>query len=110
MSICLREIPPENAKVNPVAVWSWNTFIALVCGDTVIWKPSSKAALTAIATMKIVWPVLRNNGLSDGILNLVIGDRKSVGEKLIHDRRVPLISATAASAWGSMLPEPLHPV
>ena len=84
----------------PVAVWSWNTFIALVCGDTVIWKPSSKAALTAIATMKIVWPVLKNNGLSDGVLNLVIGDRKSVGEKLIHDRRVPLISATGSVGMG----------
>jgi aldehyde dehydrogenase (NAD+) len=69
----------------PVAVWSWNALIALVCGDTVIWKPSSKAALTAIATMKIIWPVLKENGLPDGILNLVIGDRKTVGEKLIHD-------------------------
>jgi aldehyde dehydrogenase (NAD+) len=84
----------------PVAVWSWNTFIALVCGDTVIWKPSSKAALTAIAAMKIVWPVLKNNGLPDGVLNLVIGDRKTVGEKLIHDRRIPLISATGSVGMG----------
>jgi aldehyde dehydrogenase (NAD+) len=43
----------------PVAVWSWNAFIAMVCGDTVIWKPSSKAALSAVATMKIIWPVLK---------------------------------------------------
>jgi aldehyde dehydrogenase (NAD+) len=84
----------------PVAVWSWNALIALVCGDTVIWKPSSKAALTAIATMKIVWPVLRNNDLPDGILNLVIGDRKTVGEKLIHDTRIPLISATGSVGMG----------
>ena len=49
-----------------------------------IWKPSSNAALTAIATMKIIWPVLKHNGLPDGILNLVIGGRKTVGEKLIH--------------------------
>ena len=56
----------------PVAVWSWNALIALVCGDTVIWKPSSKAALTAIAIMKIIWPVLKDNGLPDNILNLVI--------------------------------------
>jgi aldehyde dehydrogenase (NAD+) len=84
----------------PVAVWSWNALIAMVCGDTVIWKPSSKAALTAIATMKIIWPVLKDNGLPAGILNLVIGDRKTVGEKLIHDTRVPLISATGSVGMG----------
>jgi aldehyde dehydrogenase (NAD+) len=84
----------------PVAVWSWNAFIALVCGDTVIWKPSSKAALAAVATMKIIWPVLKDNGLPDGILNLVIGERKKVGEKLIHDSRIPLISATGSVAMG----------
>jgi len=84
----------------PVAVWSWNALIALVCGDTVIWKPSSKAALTAIATMKIIWPVLKHNGLPDGILNLVIGDRKTVGEKMIHDTRIPLISATGSVGMG----------
>ena len=84
----------------PVAVWSWNALIALVCGDTVIWKPSSKAALTAIATMKIIWPVLKDNGLPFGILNLVIGDRKTVGEKLIHDTRIPLISATGSVGMG----------
>jgi aldehyde dehydrogenase (NAD+) len=84
----------------PVAVWSWNAFIALVCGDTVIWKPSSKAALTAVATMKIIWPLLKRNGLPDGILNLVIGERNSVGEALIQDRRIPLISATGSVAIG----------
>ena len=84
----------------PVAVWSWNALIALVCGDTVIWKPSSKAALTAIATMKIIWSVLKHNGLPDGVLNLVIGGRKTVGEKLIHDTRIPLISATGSVGMG----------
>jgi len=84
----------------PVAVWAWNAFIALVCGDTVIWKPSSKAALTAIATMKIIWPVLRDNGLSDGVLNLVIGDRTTIGGRLVQDTRVPLISATGSVAMG----------
>ncbi len=84
----------------PVAVWSWNALIAMVCGDTVIWKPSSKAALTAIATMKVIWPVLKDNGLPDGILNLVIGERKTVGEKLIHDSRIPLISATGSVVMG----------
>jgi len=84
----------------PVAVWSWNALIALICGDTVIWKPSSKAALTALATMKIIWPVLKRNGLPDGILNLVIADRKTVGEKLVHDKRIPLIAATGSVAMG----------
>ena len=84
----------------PVAVWSWNALIALVCGDTVIWKPSSKAAIAAIATMNIIWPVFKNNGLPDGILNLVIGDRKTIGEKLIHDTRIPLVSATGSISMG----------
>jgi aldehyde dehydrogenase (NAD+) len=84
----------------PVAVWSWNALIAMVCGDTVIWKPSSKAVLTAIATMKIIWPVLKDNDLPDGILNLVIGDRKTIGETLIRDTRVPLISATGSVGMG----------
>jgi aldehyde dehydrogenase (NAD+) len=84
----------------PAAVWSWNALIALACGDTVIWKPSSKAAITAIAIMKIIWPVLKHNGLPDGILNLVIGDRKTIGEKLIHDTRIPLISATGSVCMG----------
>ena len=84
----------------PVAVWAWNAMIALVCGDTVIWKPSSKASLTAIAVMKLIWPVLKKNDLPKGILNLVIGDRKSIGEALIHDKRVPLISVTGSVQMG----------
>ena len=84
----------------PVAVWSWNAMIALVCGDTVIWKPSAKASFTAIAAMKLIWPVLQKNGLPEGILNLVIGDRKSIGDALIHDKHVPLISATGSVRMG----------
>ena len=84
----------------PVAVWSWNALIALAAGDTVIWKPSSKAILTAIATMRIVWPVLERNDLPPGILGLVIGDRAEVGDALIHDRRIPLISATGSVRMG----------
>ena len=84
----------------PVAVWSWNAMIALVCGDTVIWKPSPKASFTAIAAMKLIWPVLRQNGLPDGILNLVIGDRKSIGDALINDKRVSLVSATGSVRMG----------
>ncbi len=84
----------------PVAVWSWNAMIALVAGDTVIWKPSSKAALTAIAIMKIVAPALQENDLPEGVLNVVIGDRHEVGERFISDPRLPLISATGSVAMG----------
>jgi len=84
----------------PVAVWAWNAMIAMVAGDTVIWKPSSKACLTAIAVMKIVGQVLQENDLPEGILNIVIGKRNEVGERLISDRRLPLISATGSVAMG----------
>jgi aldehyde dehydrogenase (NAD+) len=84
----------------PVAVWSWNAMIALVGGDPVIWKPSSKAALTAIAVMKVIAPVLQENDLPEGVLNLVIGGRHEVGELLISDSRLPLISATGSVAMG----------
>ncbi len=84
----------------PVAVWSWNAFIALVCGDTVIWKPSSKAAISAVAVMSLIWPVLKKNDLPDGILNLVVGSGPSIGEAMIQDRRIPLISATGSVHMG----------
>ncbi|MEW6673421.1 MAG: aldehyde dehydrogenase family protein [Thermodesulfobacteriota bacterium] len=84
----------------PVAVWAWNAMLALVAGDTVIWKPSSKAFLSAIAVMKVAWRVLRENNLPDGILNIVIGNRDDVGEPLLRDRRVPLISATGSVRMG----------
>jgi aldehyde dehydrogenase (NAD+) len=84
----------------PVAVWSWNAMIGLVAGDTVIWKPSSKATLTAIAVMNIVSQVLHENDLPEGILNLVIGSRDEVGELLISDTRLPLISATGSVEMG----------
>ena len=84
----------------PVAVWSWNTMIGLVAGDTVVWKPSSKAPLTAIAVMKIIGRVVQENNLPEGIVNVIIGSRSEVGEQLIADRRLPLISATGSVAMG----------
>jgi len=89
----------------PVAVWAWNAMLALVAGDTVIWKPSSKAFLSAIAAMKIAWRVLHANKLPDGILNIIIGNRDEVGETLIRDRRVPLISATGSVRMGRHVAE-----
>ncbi len=89
----------------PVAVWAWNAMNAIVAGDTVIWKPSSKAPLTAVAVMKIIWRVLQKDQLPEGILNLVIGKRDVVGESLIWDRRVPLISATGSVRMGRHIAE-----
>lgn len=89
----------------PVAVWAWNAMLALVAGDTVIWKPSSKAFLSAIATMKIACQVLHENKLPDGILNVIIGNRDEIGEPLIRDRRVALISATGSVRMGRHVAE-----
>ena len=84
----------------PVAPWAWNAMIALVAGNTVIWKPSSKAPLSAMAVMNIVWEVLTKEKLPQGICNIVIGSRDAVGDALVRDRRVALISATGSVAMG----------
>ena len=84
----------------PVAVWSWNAMIGLVAGDTVIWKPSSKAPLTALAVMKIIGRVMKDHDIPEGVCNVVIGNRDEVGERLISDRRLALISATGSVAMG----------
>ncbi len=84
----------------PVAVWAWNAMIALIAGDPVIWKPSSTTSLTAIACMKIAGEVLKENDVPEGVLNIVIGDRQQVGERLINDSRIPLISATGSVKMG----------
>src|ERR1700689_1247024 len=83
----------------PVAVWSWNALLAMVFGDTVVWKPSLKTPLTAIAVQKIADRVLERHGWK-GVLNLVIGKDNVVGERLIGDPRVPLISATGSTRMG----------
>lgn len=83
----------------PVAVWSWNAMLAAVCGDTVIWKPSEKTPLTAVACQNIVAEVLKENDLPEGIFCLINGDRE-VGEWLTSDKRIPLISATGSTRMG----------
>ncbi len=83
----------------PNAVWAWNAMIAAVCGDTVIWKPSVKVPLTAIATHTIIDEVMREQGWG-GVFALVIGADAEVGEAMIHDRRLPLISATGSTRMG----------
>ncbi len=83
----------------PNAVWAWNAMLAGVCGDVVLWKPSLKAPLTAIATHMICEKVLQKHGWG-GVFSLIIGDDADVGEALINDRRVPLISATGSTRMG----------
>lgn len=83
----------------PVAVWAWNAAIATVCGNTVVWKPSSKTPLTAIAVQNICNSVLERHNLK-GIFNLIVGDGKTIGEKLISDKRIALISATGSTKMG----------
>jgi aldehyde dehydrogenase (NAD+) len=83
----------------PVAVWSWNSLLAWVCGDVCIWKPSEKTPLTAIACQKIVGEVLKANNVPEGINGLVIGGRE-VGEWMSNDTRVPLVSATGSTRMG----------
>lgn len=83
----------------PVAVWSWNSMIAWVCGDVCIWKPSEKTPLSAIACQNIIQEVLRDFGAPEGLSCLVIGDAK-VGELMTNDTRIPLISATGSTRMG----------
>jgi aldehyde dehydrogenase (NAD+) len=92
----------------PVAVWSWNAALAAVCGDATIWKPSEKTPLTAIAVTKIAERVCRETGADPAIFSLLIGDRKSVGQKLADDPRVPLISATGSVAMGLNVAKTVH--
>ena len=83
----------------PVAVWSWNALIAAVCGDVCLFKPSSKTPLTAVAIHNIIAPIVDKHEI-DGVFNLVIGDRSAVGNPMLKDSRIPLISATGSTAMG----------
>jgi aldehyde dehydrogenase (NAD+) len=89
----------------PVAVWAWNTMLALICGDAVVWKPSSQTPLTAIASLKIVDKVLKANDVPDGLLGLVIGKGSTVGQKLVSDTRIPLVSFTGSTVQGKKVGE-----
>jgi aldehyde dehydrogenase (NAD+) len=84
----------------PVAVWSWNAMLAMVCGDSVVWKPSSKTMLCAVAVHKIIAGVLKRNNVPEGVLCLVAAGSKYVGDNFLADKRVPLISATGSTRVG----------
>lgn len=86
----------------PVAVWSWNAMLALVCGDVCVWKPSEKVPLCSIACQNILHKVLRDNNVPEGVSCIINGDYK-VGEMLTSDTRVPLISATGSTRMGKIV-------
>lgn len=84
----------------PAAPWSWNAMIAAVCGNTLVWKPSSKTPLTAIAIHKIVAGVLAAAAMPEGVFNILVGSGVRIGERLLADTRVPLVSVTGSTAVG----------
>ena len=84
----------------PVAVYAWNALLAAVCGDVVVWKPSSSTPLTAVATHRIFQRVAERFGYGEGIFNLIIGSGREVGEIMLKDKRVPMISATGSCDMG----------
>src|SRR6056297_329128 len=86
----------------PVAVWSWNTALAWVCGDVCVWKPSEKSPLCSIACQNIWNEVADANDLPEGISSIINGDY-TVGEFLSHDKRVPLVSATGSTRMGKIV-------
>ncbi len=88
----------------PVAVWSWNAAIAAVCGDPVVWKPSSDTPLTAVAVQHIANRVVADHGFN-GIFCLAIGSGATVGEMMINDPRLPLISFTGSTKMGRRVAE-----
>jgi aldehyde dehydrogenase (NAD+) len=92
----------------PVAVWSWNAALAAVCGDATVWKPSEKTPLTAIAVTKICERVCGETGADPAIFTLLMGDRKTVGQKLAEDARIPLVSATGSVNMGLNVAKTVH--
>ncbi|MCW2840129.1 MAG: aldehyde dehydrogenase family protein [Aeromicrobium sp.] len=83
----------------PVAVWSWNAALAFVCGDAVVWKPSEKTLLTALACQALATEAGRRAGVPDGLSSVLLGGR-TIGEVLVDDPRVPLVSATGSTRMG----------
>jgi aldehyde dehydrogenase (NAD+) len=88
----------------PVAVWAWNAMLAAVCGDTMVWKPSPQTPLTAIAVQRLVNSVASAAGC-DGVFNLCSGGADEIGERMIQDERLPLISATGSCRMGRRVGE-----
>ncbi len=92
----------------PVAEWAWNAALAAVCGNTVVWKPSSKVPLAAVAVQHLCNRLMAAHHCP-GVFNLVIGPGKDVGERMLADRRLPLISATGSCRMGRRIAEVVAP-
>jgi len=92
----------------PVAVWAWNAALASVCGDAVVWKPSQQTPLCAIAVTRIAERVCRVTGVDPGIFTLLCGGTEPAGQRLVEDRRVPLVSATGSCAMGRQVAAQVH--
>ena len=86
----------------PVAVWSWNTALAWICGNVTIWKPSEKAPLCGIACQNIITEVLKENNLPEGISTMIVGDHV-IGDKMVNDKNVALISFTGSTKVGRIV-------
>ncbi len=86
----------------PVAVWAWNSMIALVCGDVCVWKPSEKTPLCGVACQNIFHKVLKENNVPEGVVCMINGDYK-VGEMMTNDKNMPLISATGSTRMGRIV-------
>ena len=86
----------------PVAVWSWNTALAWICGNVTIWKPSEKAPLCGIACQNIISEVLKENNLPEGISTMIVGDH-TIGDRMVNDKNVALISFTGSTKVGRLV-------
>lgn len=84
----------------PVAVWAWNSMLAIIAGDVVVWKPSSKTPLTAIATHNIIKEVLKESKVPEGVFNLIVAKSSVLGDNFLEDKRIPLVSVTGSTAVG----------
>lgn len=89
----------------PVAVWAWNTMLAVTCGNVVVWKPSSKTPLSAIAVHRIIAGILEENNVPEGVFNLIIAKSSALGDNFLEDRRIPLFSVTGSSRVGRHVAE-----
>lgn len=84
----------------PVAVWGWNAMLAAVCGDVNLWKPSSKVPLSAIAIQNLIADVLKENNVPEGVFSLIVGRGATIGERMLEDKNVPMVSVTGSTRVG----------
>lgn len=87
----------------PVAVWAWNSMLTAIAGDVVVWKPSSKTPLTAVAVQNIIHGVLKDNNVPEGVFNMIVAKSSVLGDNFAADRRIPLFSVTGSTAVGQRI-------